>query len=76
MLQFIVLFGYFSPETFLPATSVLATVVGVVLMFGRNAFRFVVFKAQALFGRKGVSDAAKAPHFRLKGTSRTKSPQS
>ena len=35
------LFAYFGPETMLPMTSVVATVVGVFLMFGRNTTRFV-----------------------------------
>jgi hypothetical protein len=34
--------AYFGPETFLPLTSVIAGVAGVVLMFGRTSWRFVV----------------------------------
>jgi hypothetical protein len=34
------LFAYIGPDTLLPMTSVVATAVGVVLMFGRNSVRY------------------------------------
>ena len=37
----VILFAYFGPETMLPLTSVVATVVGVFLMLGRNTFRLM-----------------------------------
>jgi hypothetical protein len=33
-------FAYLGPETMLPMTSVVAGVVGFLMMFGRNAWRF------------------------------------
>ena len=36
------LFAYIGPDTLLPMTSVVATVVGVILMFGRNSVRYSV----------------------------------
>ena len=36
-----VMFAYMAPQPFLPLTSVLAVLVGVVLMFGRNTLRVV-----------------------------------
>jgi hypothetical protein len=36
------LFAYFGPETFLPMTSLVAAVAGVLLVSGRSFFRFVV----------------------------------
>ncbi|HEX8203673.1 MAG TPA: hypothetical protein VF590_24570 [Isosphaeraceae bacterium] len=33
-------FAYIGPDTLLPVTSVVATAVGVVLMFGRNSLRY------------------------------------
>ncbi len=36
------LFAYFGPETVLPLASVVATAVGVVLMFGRMTFRLAL----------------------------------
>jgi hypothetical protein len=35
-------FSYFGPETVLPMTSILATVVGLFLMFGRQSVRLVL----------------------------------
>jgi hypothetical protein len=34
------LFAYFGPETMMPVASVIAAVVGVVMMFGRNILVF------------------------------------
>ncbi|MHC5537166.1 hypothetical protein ACYOEI_02890 [Singulisphaera rosea] len=34
------IFAYFGPETMLPVTSIIATVAGIAMMFGRVAFRF------------------------------------
>jgi hypothetical protein len=34
------LLAYIGPDTLLPMTSVVATVVGVLLMFGRNSVRY------------------------------------
>jgi hypothetical protein len=33
-------FAYIGPDTLLPMTSVVATAVGVVLMFGKNSVRY------------------------------------
>jgi hypothetical protein len=49
------LFGYVGPETMLPLASVLAAVVGVFLMFGRNlmlAGRNIARRFARLTGRK------------------------
>ena len=35
------IFAYFGPETVLPMTSIVATVVGLVMMFGKNTFRLL-----------------------------------
>ncbi len=35
------MFAYFSPETLLPATSIIATVAGIVLMLGRGSLRLL-----------------------------------
>jgi hypothetical protein len=40
--------AYFGPETFLPLTSVIAGVLGVLLMFGRNTWRVVVDGARRI----------------------------
>lgn len=80
------LFAYFGPETFLPLTSVIAGVVGVALMFGKNAFRLLLIPFNKLANKPGQSAPGAhamppAPHFdagtsalakrRAKATSRT-----
>lgn len=65
------LLAYFGPETVLPATSIVATVLGVVLMLGKNSIRWCVGLARtaldAALGRKPAAapekSAAPAPHF-------------
>ena len=42
MSSFTLLFAYFAPETFLPLTSIVATIAGVVMMLGRGSMRYVV----------------------------------
>lgn len=58
------LLAYFGPETVLPATSIIATVVGVVLMMGKNSIRWCLGLAMTALGRKPKAQApAPAPHF-------------
>ena len=38
MVLFTVVFAYLGPETMLPMTSVVAGVVGILMMFGRNSW--------------------------------------
>lgn len=61
------MFAYLAPETILPVTSVVATAVGVVLMFGRNAFRIVVRWLRLATIRRARTQALRGPHF-LPGT--------
>lgn len=59
--------AYFGPETVLPATSIIATIVGVILMMGKSSIRWCVGLLQAALGRKPKADSpapsAPAPHF-------------
>ena len=51
----IMLFAYVGPETMLPLASILAGVVGVLLMFGRNVMmlgRKIVRGVRGLAGRR------------------------
>jgi hypothetical protein len=58
------LLAYFGPETVLPATSIIATVVGVVLMLGKSSIRWCVGLLMAPFGRgRKAENPAPAPHF-------------
>jgi hypothetical protein len=37
----VIIFAYFGPESMLPLTSIVATVVGIFLMFGRSTMRII-----------------------------------
>ena len=43
------IFAYFGPETVLPMTSIVAAAVGVIMMFGRNSFRFALMFVRRAF---------------------------
>ena len=65
MLQIPLILAYFGPETVMPMTSILATVVGVFLMFGKSLIRLGTYWARrATLGmRRGKSTTR--PHFGL-----------
>jgi len=58
-------FAYFGPETVMPVTSILATVVAVVLMFGKSLFRLVAYWVRRATFRGRHGQAATGPHFGL-----------
>ncbi|WP_165250952.1 hypothetical protein [Paludisphaera soli] len=77
------LLAYFGPETVLPATSILATILGVALMLGKNSIRWCVGLVKtaldACLGRKpaapakpNATSAAPAPHFADSGKPRVR----
>ncbi len=55
--------AYFSPETMLPLSSVIATVVGFGLLIQRNTIRFAVGIVRAAFRRRPEAVTRKGPHF-------------
>jgi hypothetical protein len=55
-----VLFAYFGPETLMPLTSIVAGVVGVFLMFGRNTLRFAVLAWNRLTRLAGLARDSRA----------------
>lgn len=63
MLPTSLILGYFSPETMLPLSSVLATVVGFALLVQRSTIRFALRFVRAAFRRRPSGEAVKAPHF-------------
>ena len=63
-LYFIVL-AYFSPETMLPLSSIIATIAGCALMVKRSSFRFAVRSCRAILHRRRAGSGVKAPHFRV-----------
>ena len=59
----IIVFAYFGPETVLPVTSIIATVIGVVMMMGRSSLHWMfggVKRRVPFCFRRG--SASKAPH--------------
>ena len=58
-------FAYFGPETVVPVTSILATVAGVVLMFGKSLFRLVAYWVRRATFRGRHGQASAGPHFGL-----------
>jgi hypothetical protein len=49
--------AYFGPETFLPLTSIVAAVIGVAMMFGRNSVRFLLYLAGRIVPGRGGSES-------------------
>jgi hypothetical protein len=67
----VLLFAYVGPETYLPVSSALAAVVGVVLMFGRVSVQYVTrwFFTRVL--RPARRRSLQKPHFRSRERSRS-----
>ncbi len=59
------IFAYFGPETILPVTSVIATVVGVAMMLGRNSTRLLVRGTRRLYLQTRHMVTSSRPHVRL-----------
>ncbi len=57
-----VFFAYLGPETMLPLTSVVATVVGVLLVFGRNTIGLMRRALRTVFIRSRRPRSAAGPH--------------
>lgn len=59
-------FAYFGPDAMMPLTSVVATVVGIFLMFGRAGLRIVSRVIQLPSRASRRRHPASRPHFRAK----------
>ncbi len=55
--------AYFSPETMLPLSSVIATVVGFGLLIQRNTIRFALGIFRAALRKRPEPVTRKGPHF-------------
>jgi len=64
-------FAYFGPETVLPVTSVIATVLGVVMMFGKSTLRFVLRWRRSEQPRSEIHAIGQKPHFWQRNRART-----
>lgn len=60
-----ILFAYFGPETFLPLTSIGATIVGILMMFGRHIHRMAARAIRLAFRKKAPAVSVKKPHFEM-----------
>jgi hypothetical protein len=58
-------FAYFSPETLLPVGSIIATVLGVVMMLGRGSLRFFIRSIKRVFRPSTWIAGVSRPHFRI-----------
>lgn len=58
-----VLLAYFGPETVLPMTSVIATVVGLFMMFGKNTLRFLLRWRRSAPAPSESPAIGQKPHF-------------
>jgi len=67
------LFAYFGPETMLPLTSVVAAVVGVFMMFGRNSVRIIRRAFLDRFAGRGRAQQVPKPHFQVETETRSTS---
>jgi hypothetical protein len=70
-----IILAYFSPDTFLPMTSIIASAVGCVLLFGRSALRLVLGAFRVVTARRSRSDAIPRPHFRFADESAEANPE-
>ena len=57
--------AYFSPETLLPATSIVATIAGIVMMLGRGTLRLMVRSSRRRLTRAGRIAATSKPHLQV-----------
>jgi hypothetical protein len=65
MNEFDVIIAYFGPETVFPVTSIIATCLGVILMFGRRTYQLVIrWILVATFHRRSARRVS-GPHFRI-----------
>jgi hypothetical protein len=58
--------AYFSPDTLLPATSVIATIAGVMMILGRTSFRFLIYCFRRSIRFSSRVAPINEPHFRLR----------
>jgi hypothetical protein len=62
------LLAYFSPETVLPLSSIIATIAGFALLIKRSSFRFIARAFRAGLRRRSRIARLNRPHFRVGAT--------
>jgi hypothetical protein len=68
------IFAYFSPETMLPATSIIATIVGILMMLGRGSLRYVLRLSKRARRSVGRIAATSRPHLQVRDRAYTQAP--
>jgi len=58
-----VLLAYLSPDTILPLTSIVATIVGGAMLLTRGSIRFLLHCFRGALRRPRRGAGARAPHF-------------
>jgi hypothetical protein len=61
----LLVFAYFSPETILPLSSIIATLAGCALMVKRSSIRFAIGAFRAVIRKRRASRRVRSPHFRV-----------
>jgi len=62
------LLAYFSPETVLPLSSIIATLAGFALLIKRSSLRFLARAVRASLRRRRRIVSVKRPHFPVGAT--------
>jgi hypothetical protein len=68
-------FAYFSPETVLPVTSILATVAGILMMLGRGTLRLIIRAAGQSIRRPLRVASTSKPHLHIRDEAHTQTPR-
>ena len=68
------IFAYFSPETLLPATSIVATIAGIVMMLGRGTLRLLIRSSQRGLRQAGRIAGTSKPHLHIHDDVHTQTP--
>jgi ABC-type lipoprotein release transport system permease subunit len=68
------IFAYFSPETMLPATSIIATIAGILMMLGRGSLRYVLRLFKGARRSAGRIAATSRPHVQVRDKAYTQAP--
>jgi hypothetical protein len=63
MFASILILGYFSPETVLPLTSIVATIAGAAMLLTRGSLRFLLRCLRLAIRREKPAAGTGTPHF-------------
>jgi len=68
MFASILILGYFSPETVLPLTSIVATIAGAAMLLTRGSLRFLLRCLRLAIRREKPAAGTGTPHFHAAST--------